>query len=234
MTNHEPSHSPLSRPSEPAPSRRSLLRGAALGAVGTAAALQFPRTANAAAGTGLTPSQQEGPFYFDDGLLRPDIAEGLPGLPLRVQLRVLSLASQAPVQGAHVAIWHATAGGIYSGYAPNSFQSEQTRGRNYCRGVQLTDASGDVTFDTVFPGWYVVRTTHIHAKVVINGAEILTTQLYFDEPVNDEVFSLIQPYARRGNRPVRNNNDGGFDTRLVFSTTAHPGAYTASYTICIA
>ena len=137
------------------------------------------------------------------------------------------------VPGARVAIWHASAEGLYSGYAPNSFQSVETRGRNYCRGVQIADASGRVTFDTVFPGWYVVRTPHIHVKVLIQGTPVLTTQLYFDEPINSEVFDLVEPYTRRGNRPVRNQNDGLFDPRLVVATTAHPGAFSSDFTICV-
>lgn len=181
----------------------------------------------------VTPRQTAGPFYFDDGLVRQNIAEGLPGIPLRLDLNVVGAASQAPVPSACVAVWHATADGIYSGYAPNGFQSEETRGRNYCRGVQFTDAAGRCTFDTVYPGWYVVRTTHIHVKVFVNQVDVLTTQLYFDEPINNEIFDLVEPYARRGNRPVRNANDGSFDPRLVVTTTRHPGAYLSTYTLCI-
>ena len=212
-------------------SRRRLVTSA-LSLLGASAALQSPG-AFADPG-GPTPSQTLGPFYFDDRLIRTNIAEGHPGVPLRVQLRVMSLATSTPVPNARVVIWHATAGGIYSGFGPNGFQSEQTRGRSYCRGTQFTDANGDVTFETVYPGWYVVRTTHIHVRVFVNGTSVLGTQHYFPEAVNNEIFDNIEPYARRGNRPVRNNNDGSFSTQLLFATTAHPGAYNASYTLCIA
>ena len=39
----------------------------------------------------------------------------------------------------------------------------------FCRGIQLTTAKGAVTFKTVFPGFYMGRTNHIHFKVRLNG-----------------------------------------------------------------
>ena len=40
-----------------------------------------------------TPSQTEGPYYFDTGELRRDITEGLPGTPLLVSLRLVEAGS---------------------------------------------------------------------------------------------------------------------------------------------
>ena len=53
-----------------------------------------------------TPSQTEGPYYFDTGELRRDITEGLPGAPLLVSLRFVDADTCEPVAGATVDIWH--------------------------------------------------------------------------------------------------------------------------------
>jgi protocatechuate 3,4-dioxygenase beta subunit len=39
----------------------------------------------------------------------------------------------------------------------------------FLRGVQFTDAAGRVSFKTVFPGFYMGRTNHIHFKVRLGG-----------------------------------------------------------------
>jgi protocatechuate 3,4-dioxygenase beta subunit len=64
----------------------------------------------------LTPQSIEGPFYLDPRLVRAQIAESRPGVPLRVDLRVIEGATCKPSERARVDIWHADAQGIYSGY----------------------------------------------------------------------------------------------------------------------
>jgi protocatechuate 3,4-dioxygenase beta subunit len=64
----------------------------------------------------LTPQSIEGPFYLDPRLVRTEIADGRPGVPLRVDLRVIDGATCKPSERARVDIWHADAQGIYSGY----------------------------------------------------------------------------------------------------------------------
>lgn len=39
------------------------------------------------------------------------------------------------------------------------------QGENYLRGVQVTNASGQVSFTTVFPGCYTGRYPHTHFEV---------------------------------------------------------------------
>ena len=46
---------------------------------------------------------------------------------------------------------------------------QQTDKETFFRGVQVTDAHGRVQFDTIYPGWYVSRDTHIHMEVHIDG-----------------------------------------------------------------
>jgi protocatechuate 3,4-dioxygenase beta subunit len=46
---------------------------------------------------------------------------------------------------------------------------EPTDQLTFLRGVQTSDRHGVVEFRTLFPGWYVGRAIHIHAKVHLGG-----------------------------------------------------------------
>ena len=63
----------------------------------------------------------------------------------------------------------------------------------------------------MYPGWYPGRTVHIHAKVHLDKQTVLTTQLYFDDDVQREVF-VDEPYAGESTATVQR--------RATASTTA--------------
>jgi protocatechuate 3,4-dioxygenase beta subunit len=154
----------------------------------------------------LAPEQTEGPFYADMGLERRDITEGLAGHPLRLGIRVVD-ADCNPVPGAVVDVWHCDVDGDYSAFSDGAGSSDDAgEGTTFLRGSQVADAEGIVEFATNYPGWYRGRTVHIHTKVRLNDAEVLTTQLYFDDDVTDEVFTE-DPYAALGTRDTRNEDD---------------------------
>jgi protocatechuate 3,4-dioxygenase beta subunit len=77
-------------------------------------------------------------------------------------------------------------------------------GTTFCRGIQLTDNNGLVEFNTLYPGWYAGRDTHIHLKVHFGGdSEGLkyrgghvshTGQLFFPDELSDQIAKL-PPYA---------------------------------------
>ena len=120
----------------------------------------------------ITPSETEGPYPDRTGMLnnpafhRRDITEGRPGIPLAVTMTLVNAkASCAPVANAVVEVWHCDVTGTYSEYG-------QGAGQTYLRGLQTTDASGAVTFNTIYPGWYAGRATHIHVEVYVNGASV--------------------------------------------------------------
>lgn len=152
----------------------------------------------------LAPELTEGPFYIPREKVRRNIREGEPGTALSLRLGVLGSTSCRPVRGAAVDIWHADAGGNYSGFDANGPAS-----RTFLRGIQLTDAAGIARFDTVYPGWYPGRAVHIHVKVHVSGRVVHTGQLFFDDALSDVVFSR-RPYNTRGARDVRNRNDSIF------------------------
>jgi protocatechuate 3,4-dioxygenase beta subunit len=176
--------------------------------VGLAAAFVPLRAANAAGTCVLTPRSTEGPYYFDPRLEREDISERRPGLPLRVKLRIVD-AQCRPLGGARVDVWHADAGGLYSGYRRQGDDGRlSTEGATFMRGTQRAEGSGIVAFDTVYPGWYPGRTAHIHFKVFLDTRSVLTGQLYFPEAFNEDVYMSISAYqGRRSSRTTSNEND---------------------------
>jgi protocatechuate 3,4-dioxygenase beta subunit len=151
----------------------------------------------------LTPELTEGPYYIAGEKVRRNITEGRPGAPLTLRLAVVNASTCKPIVGAAVDIWHADAGGVYSGFGQGSGN------RTFMRGIQRTDASGVATFQTVYPGWYQGRTVHIHVKVHIGGNVVHTGQLFFADAVTDAVYRRA-PYSRRPNRTTRNANDSIF------------------------
>jgi protocatechuate 3,4-dioxygenase beta subunit len=116
-----------------------------------------------------------------------------------------------PVSGVHVDIWQADALGVYSDVAPGVVQSVDTRGKQFLRGWQATDESGMVTFDTIWPGWYMSRTIHIHFKLRMLGSGSrqmsFTSQMFFDEAINAMVLSKAPYSMHPGMRSVLNDGD---------------------------
>lgn len=141
----------------------------------------------------------EGPYYLDLHLLRRNIRGGRPGTPLTMKLKVVDAATCKPIRNATVDIWHADAGGVYSGVSGNS--------GNFLRGIQRSDASGNVRFDTIVPGWYRGRTPHIHVKVFVSGNEVHTGQLFFNAATLKTIYAQ-GAYAARGQADTSNASDG--------------------------
>ena len=109
---------------------------------------------------------------------------------MRLRLQVVT-SSCEPIPDARVDIWHCDAAGLYSGVRS---ELGDTRGQTFMRGIQMTDASGIATFDTVFPGWYPGRTPHIHYIVYLDRRNILTSQLFFPDQVCDQIYQAHPAY----------------------------------------
>ena len=154
------------------------------------------------------PEETAGPFPGDGsngpnvldkaGVVRSDIRPSFAGLsglasgvPLTVTLALVDLQNGcAPAAGRAVYVWHCDAAGRYSLY--NSGATDQ----NYLRGVQESDASGELSFVTIFPGCYQGRWPHIHFEVFpsLEAAtdeqkRIATSQLAFPEAACDETYA---------------------------------------------
>jgi protocatechuate 3,4-dioxygenase beta subunit len=231
-------------------SRREAL--ALLGASGAALAAGLtPRLGCAQSTSGGTlpaciarPEQTEGPFFVDEALNRSDIrsdprsGEIRAGVALRLTFQVsqLSGTSCAPLPGARVDVWHADATGRYSDVRGSGFGAS-TAGQQFLRGYQLTDGAGAARFLTIFPGWYGGRAVHLHFKIRPTPASAprlaVTSQLYFDEALAARVFAL-EPYAARGQRWLRNDEDAIFrdgGRQLLLAAEPDGPGYTASFPV---
>lgn len=195
-------------------------RGALAGLAGSAALLAGDKAATAASPASpvvsaaanvcrITPRMVEGPFYFDPTLVREDIAESRPGVPLKLALQVIEGATCQPISGARVDVWHCDATGQYSGYDGQSDdRSVSTKGEKFLRGTQSTNSAGEVVFKTIYPGWYRGRTTHIHFKVLLDEKTMLTGQMYFPDALSEYIFTNIAPYnTRNAKRDTLNSTD---------------------------
>lgn len=188
--------------------RRGLLAlGLATGAASGAAAQT--RTAPSRATTALTPAVTEGPYYLAGAPARADIREGLPGMAVELRFHVFD-ETGAPLPGARVDVWHCDAQGRYSGFgdAPGREPAAALKAARFLRGVQPADAAGVATFQTVYPGWYEGRTTHIHYKVWLDGHTLLTSQVFLPDALNEFLYLEAADYRRERTRDTLNSNDG--------------------------
>jgi protocatechuate 3,4-dioxygenase beta subunit len=144
--------------------------------------------------------------------VRSDITSGRPGAPLGLSLQVVREGDCAVLADARVDVWHADAIGLYSGYPQQSgvggVSTDVAVGQQYLRGTQVTDADGHVRFRTIYPSWYGGRTPHVHVKVFLGGNEVVASQVFFPDEINEDVFTTRDPYRRHASkRTAFNRND---------------------------
>jgi protocatechuate 3,4-dioxygenase beta subunit len=221
-----------------------------------------------AAGTTVTPSMTEGPYWIDELLRRSDVrantsaagsdaAAAQEGVPLSLKINVFDADNgNKAVNGAHVDIWHANAYGLYSDEASQQVgggtTSSSTKGQNFLRGYQVTGADaglasspvdGQVSFKTIWPGWYSGRAIHIHVRVRTydsagNVATNYTTQIFFSDAANNAVLTGAAPYSTRSPQsdPTTDENDNVLTstataTNVVSTTGSNSAGYDATFTI---
>lgn len=157
----------------------------------------------------ITPETTQGPYYFDPALERAEITEGRQGVALTVRLQVVDEAC-APIEGARVDLWHCDATGHYSGYpGQGDGRDVDTTGQKFLRGWQRTGKDGIVAFQTIYPGWYRGRTTHIHFKAFPSEGSEMTGQMFFPDDLSEHIFLTRAPYNQRsGARDTMNADDG--------------------------
>ncbi|KAK5659526.1 hypothetical protein OQA88_728 [Cercophora sp. LCS_1] len=162
----------------------------------------------------LVPETVIGPYYVSGELIRTDITSSQRGVPVHLDIQFLDLATCTGIPSLLIDIWHANSSGIYSGVsATGQGGLDSTHGR----GVQETDADGVVQFDTLFPGHYTGRATHVHvmatadATVLPNetftgGTARHIGQMYFDDALREEVEAL-EPYSLNSQDVTTNAED---------------------------
>lgn len=131
------------------------------------------------------------------GVVRTDIRSSFAGLsgtaagvPLNIELSIVGASTCAPLANYAVYLWHCDALGRYSLY------SSGVTSQNYLRGVQAADATGKVTFTSIFPGCYSGRWPHIHFEVYRSltaatnvSNKIATSQLALPKAACDLVYA---------------------------------------------
>lgn len=174
----------------------------------------------------LTTEQIVGPYFVDYKILRRDITESQPGIPLLLKIKVIDGVSCEPVDNILVDIWHCNARGKYSGWSFISPDKEattdevgtvnRTDSTSFFRGIQPTDQNGVVRFTTIFPGFYAGRATHIHVAIRRPSKNPLEKehfafvgQLYFPEDLCRVVYNN-EPYSPRDITRVTNTEDEYF------------------------
>lgn len=188
----------------------------------------------------LTPQAEEGPFYSDPKLMRSDIAEGKSGVPLTLRLRVIEAGTCTAIHDARVDIWHCDAKGLYSAFPGQSDSHDvDATGKTFLRGTQITDGAGWVIFNTIYPGWYDGRTTHIHFKVFLRDRSVLTGQTFLPDALNEFIYANVPDYGDRARpRMVINANDHVIERddpghRAFCAVKEEPDRYVATLTLGI-
>jgi protocatechuate 3,4-dioxygenase beta subunit len=153
----------------------------------------------------LMPDKTAGPFPLDQQFDRRDVTEDLPGHPMRLGLRVVDKACAA-VPGAAVEIWHTDSTGDYSAFTDNGGGKDDGPGTTFMRGTQTADDNGIVEFLTIYPGWYSGRAVHIHLRVHLADAMVMTSQMFFDADYTAGVYADA-PYAEFGLPDTSNEAD---------------------------
>jgi protocatechuate 3,4-dioxygenase beta subunit len=203
------------------------------GSPATTTSRTSPATTAAATGEYLDfPEETNGPFPADgsndDGngntanvltdarIVRSDITANLdgsdqqPGIPMALTMMLGS--GGAPLVGAAVYIWHCSRDGHYSVYS-GGMNGGDYSDATWFRGVQVTDASGAVNFETIFPGRYSGRATHIHFEVYSDDSYsnlLLTSQIGFEDDDADAVYATDGNYASSLRNPTYNAQDNVF------------------------
>ncbi len=122
----------------------------------------------------------EGPAYKPGAPFRREIIDpGTPGSRFLLRGRVLSTATEKPVDQAIVDLWNVQNNTEYD------FKGFNLRGR------QLTPKTGAFEFLTIEAIPYGGRTAHFHFKVSAPGYQPLTTELYlpgFSQNAKDGAF----------------------------------------------
>ncbi|WP_415976011.1 intradiol ring-cleavage dioxygenase [Rhodococcus sp. 077-4] len=217
-------------------------------------------TASSTATTAATseiPDETNGPYPADgsngvnvleeSGIVRRDITSSLDGgttvsgVPLSIGLTLTDMANDnRPFENAAVYIWQCDAAGLYSMY------SEGVEDETYLRGIQVADANGTVTFDTIVPGCYSGRGTHIHFEVYPDAASattadnaIATSQIAFPQNMLDAIYQLdtypgsAQNLAQLGSLDNDNVFGDGYDLQMGTFSGDPTAGYVGSLAVAI-
>lgn len=200
----------------------------------------------------LIPGETAGPFPGDgtntapgatsnvlvqSGIVRADIRPGLlggasaTGVLVTLTLTVVNVnATCAPLAGYAVYLWQADRAGQYSLYGSAAAAS-------YLRGIQVTNAQGQVTFTTIYPAAYDGRFPHMHFEVFSSLANatsgrfaVLTSQLAMPDAASAAVYTDATTYPGSAAQAARVTlaSDGIFGNNSAAQNAAMTPTFTGS------
>jgi protocatechuate 3,4-dioxygenase beta subunit len=198
------------------------------------------------------PEETAGPYPGDgsngrnvlnqSGVVRSDIRSSFgsstttaAGVPTTVKLTLVDVADGSPLSGAAVYIWHCDAAGRYSMYSQGATEE------NYLRGVQEADASGTVTFTSIYPACYAGRWPHIHYEVYPSlsdatnaPSKLATSQLALSKDVSQAVYATDDyPNSTQNLSQVSLASDMVFNDGAELETPVITGSVDGGYTIAL-
>lgn len=240
----------------------SVVSGSSATATPTPTATSTTTTTTTTTNTGaclVDPTETAGPYPGDgtntaagstsnvlvsSGIVRSDIRSSFlttttvaGGVLVKLTLTVVNVnAACAPLAGYAVYLWHCDRSGNYSLYGGAA-------GESYLRGVQVTDANGQVTFTTIFPACYDGRWPHMHFEIFSSLANatsgryaVLTSQLAMPAAISTAVFADTTTYPSSATRFARVSlsSDGIFGdntaAQVSQQTPSFVGSPSAGYT----
>lgn len=140
------------------------------------------------------PTETEGPFPTKNpsSFQITNIKGDRTGVACEIKIKIEDVNNNCTAaEGIFVDIWHCDKDGNYSQYGATGMQQTDYRDYNFLRGRQTTASNGYVTFQSIFPGWYQGRATHIHVHVYkANGTSLKVTQIAFPEGSNSAVNTV--------------------------------------------
>ena len=136
--------------------------------------------------------------------------------------------------GLYLDVWHCNSTGVYSGVVVNgngNSNDESNLDTTFLRGLQPTDNDGVAQFQTLFPGHYSGRATHIHVIAHLNstilpnntltgGTVTHVGQVFFDQDLISQV-EVTSPYNTNTNNLTTNAEDRVFSDETE-NTTSDP------------
>jgi protocatechuate 3,4-dioxygenase beta subunit len=176
------------------------------------------------------------------GVVRSDIRSSFvasttvaTGVPVTFTITVVDANNScAPLANYAIYIWHCDQLGRYSLY--------DLPAESYLRGLQVTDANGQVTFTTIFPGCYAGRYPHIHFELFTSLANAtrgsfarLISQFALPADACSTVYASTGYTTSASNfRSVSIANDNVFgdntSAQITAMTMAMSGSVSAGYT----
>lgn len=212
------------------------------------------------------PSETAGPYPGDgtnsnssgvvnalamSGIVRSDIRSSFgdlgtneaAGIPLTVTLQLVNTNhSCASLAGYAIYLWHCDRDGHYSLY------SSDVTDENYLRGVQITDANGQVSFNTIFPGCYSGRWPHMHFEIFTSldvatsgSQDVKTSQLALPAGTCRQVYGVASGYDSSLSNfnaiSLASDNVFGDDSaalQLAEVSGSNAAGYTATLTVGLA